>query len=276
MTILDCSKQLDLEQILLKGNKIYSNENSHHNIDIKDYGNYRALIFDSTVFQTLIDINDPKAIPFILNQAMLASLLFIDKLKTICLVGMGGGGIARFFCAMDSQIKGDCIEINSEIINLAKTFFLKNKSTTNVEYQSNVFENNWSIFKTDANRFSYTKVYDLIIVDIAQGHVTPQWIVETNNLKKLHCALSDQGIVIFNIIYESKEKLVNMLYRIRQQFNQQILYFQVPGLNNILIYAFNFSIQEQKISTQLLDKKQNQWNIDFEYFYHKMKFISPR
>ena len=256
------NKHLNLMQFIEEGDCIYSDNNGERKTSIIDYENYRLLVFDDDVLQTLIAINNPKDLPFILNQAILACIPFLPELDSVCLLGTGGGAIARFFHVMAPNIEGDCIESELDIIKIAHSLFF---------FPNSIVQNNWSIVHTDARTHHYTRSYHLIIIDISQAHRTPQWMLDENNLLKIKGALKNQGVAVFNILFESNEVFMIQLSKIRKQFYAKTLCFQVPGLNNILIYAFKSTIDSplKSITEEILDQQSKKWGIDFNYFYQK-------
>ncbi|MFK5987091.1 MAG: hypothetical protein QM479_16910 [Pseudomonadota bacterium] len=262
---------VDLKNVLEKSISHYVPSNK--NISIKTYKDYRLLIFNQDVVQTLIDIKQPSSLPFVLNQAILAVILFLKEIKTVCLVGTGGGAIARYLYAINPTIEGDAIEFDEAVIKYAKTFFdFPEQSGEKFNGKSN-----WLLHHADARRYEYRKSYSLIIIDLSEDHKTPNWITSGNHLKKIYASLKDDGIAVFNFIFENKDIFMQQLLKIRQQFGQRSLCFQVPSLNNIVVYAFKSPLNQEikENITVSLDKKSKRWGIDFNFFYQEIISTNP-
>ena len=146
-----------------KAKKIYSYNSEHGNIVVWEQGNLRWMTFGDVV-QTVIDLSNPTQLVGPFNQAMLASLLFIDGPSRVLLVGMGGGAIPRHFHNLDADVVGDVVEWSEVVADIAKKFF---------EFPGE--SEGWSTYILDARDYikSTTHNYGMIIIDVAEGAQTP-------------------------------------------------------------------------------------------------------
>lgn len=119
--------------------------------------------------------------------------------KSCLILGLGGGTLANLINQSFPEVKITGVEIDPEIIRLAKKYFGVNKIS------------NLKIINTDAIKFinqeKSPEKFDLIFVDLYLGDKIPsktETAIFMSNLKKL---LSKSGIIVFNrLFYEQHKK----------------------------------------------------------------------
>ena len=120
----------------------------------------------------------------------------ISKCEHILILGVAGGSIIQTLkneYKTNAQI--DAVEIDYEIIELAKTYFNLTSYT------------NLNIIIDDASKYIKTtkKSYDLIIVDIFNDNRMPDFLFEDNFWKLIYKKLNNNGLCLFNSMISLKD-----------------------------------------------------------------------
>ena len=120
----------------------------------------------------------------------------ISKYEHILILGVAGGSVIQTLkneYKTNAQI--DAVEIDYEVIELAKTYFNLTSYT------------NLNIIIDDASKYIKTtkKSYDLIIVDIFNDNRMPDFLFEDNFWKLIYKKLKDNGLCLFNSMISLKD-----------------------------------------------------------------------
>ncbi|MBP7283317.1 MAG: fused MFS/spermidine synthase [Leptospiraceae bacterium] len=254
---------------------VYEVKSKYSHIKVADYGTLRQLYFvrdnGEEALESTIDTNYPQNLFLLYTQTMFASFLINKDHKDILLVGLGGGGMVHFLNYYFPKVKMDAVEIDPEIVSIAKKFFkLKDHPSTN-------------IFTDDATNFIYTtqKTYDVIYMDAflkptqeTDSTGVAQKLKAPSFLQKLKTKLNKNGIVVFNI--NNHEKMQNDIKTIRQEFSN-IYFFQKNRSGNLIVIGSTdtekISIDKMLLAAKDLDKK-NKVNFSFSDIakYYKENF----
>jgi spermidine synthase len=231
-------------------------------VEVWQENKQRWLTIDD-VEQSRIDIENNKQLLAPLHHAFLAILLFIDTPKKILLAGLGGGAVARYLCGHSPGIYGDAVEKDSLISDLAVRFF-------------DFPDKNVSVHVDDVRQWRGNG-YDLIIVDIAEEELTPEWLFSENSLVQLKRQLSPGGVIVFNILIVDTQSFTSLLQSVRNIFDKRTLCLSVPDYKNIVISVFN-NEPPYYLDEQLDLRVKNltsYWGIDFEKLYSQLKKDNP-
>ncbi|MFM9987109.1 spermidine synthase [Flavobacterium sp.] len=115
----------------------------------------------------------------------------ISNFKTILVLGVAGGSVIKTLVD-EFEYKGKItgVEIDAETINLANKYFGLDKI------------DNLQIIITDAEKFvkEINETYDLIIIDIFEDNIMPNFLFENTFISNILKILNTNGFVIFNTI----------------------------------------------------------------------------
>jgi spermidine synthase len=115
----------------------------------------------------------------------------IRLMDNILILGVAGGSVIQTLrkeIVFKGKITG--VEIDSEVLKLANTYFKLNQSS------------NLEIIEADAQDYvhSMTETFDLILVDVFCDNVMPDFLFSESFLGNLKNGLRKKGIIIFNTI----------------------------------------------------------------------------
>ena len=230
-------------------------------IEVKQLQGIRSLYFDD-IEQSRIDINQPQVLCSPLSQAFLACLLFMNTPETVLLAGLGGGELARYFHARQPAIKGVAVEINNDVAEIARKYF-------------QFPESNW-VLQTEDIRNCYGGSYDLIIVDIAQGNTTPDWLIDEAMLLQFRQQLTANGVLAINLLVNDEAMFMRSLKTLRQSFHARTLCLSMNQHKNIILFAFRQdpAFDPSQLAERVAHTGQL-WQLDFTALLQQLKTDNP-
>lgn len=244
---------------------IYREENDVTRLEIWDEAGHRSLWFDDTILQSEIDLCDPKHLPNPVNQAMLAPLLFGLPLQRVLLAGCGGGAVARWFHAQAPAVMGDAVEVSPTVARLAREYF---------DFPPT--DSNWRLRIGDVrDHLSHTRaVYDYILVDLEERQQTPEWITHAPFLSDCLAHLSDNGMLVINLLSPSVHNAADALFRIRQIFEAGVYLLDNPAHENLLVLTSrNPPGPIPKLA--VLASPGRHWGLDFAGLAGRLRWVPP-
>jgi spermidine synthase len=226
----------------------------------------RWLDFDDGLIQSEINLRDASRLALPLNRAMLAGLMFEDTPQRILLVGTGGGATARYFEQRFPQMKGEAVELSEVVASLALKYF---------EFPQSA---HWQLIQQDIRDYVQAcKVkYDLILVDIAEQQLTPEWIIRAEFLGQCRQLLTPKGQLSLNLLVTDGNSFMHYLSALRRQFDKRTVCLSLPNYRNTVILAFNNLPSKLYIKPQQRKRLEQLWGIEFELFYQQMLKDNPR
>lgn len=246
--------------------QLFSQQDADLTVRVWQQDDRRWMDFDDTVIQSEIILDRPDILPLALNRHMLAGCLFVAQPRTILLAGTGGGATARYFSHRFPNVSGDAVELSPLICDVARDYF---------EFPQG---EQWQLHAQDINHYvaDSQQLYDLIIIDIAEEELTPDWIVDSDFLQHCRSLLTEQGHIAFNLLVNDGSALMHFLSAIRAIFNGMTVCMSVPEHRNIVVFAYNSepSFDKFTITEKLQDIEQN-WGLEFNNFYQQMLKDNP-
>jgi spermidine synthase len=181
-------------------------------IEVWNENHLRWLSIDA-IEQSRINIDQPDLLASSVHRYFLAALLFKTP-ERVLLGALGGGALARSLYYRKPEIQGDAIEIDETIVTLAKDYFYFPAQQWNAQN------------------------YDLMIIDISEGELTPAWLYGETMLLQLKQQLSKHGVMVMNLLVEDARSFVFAPTETRKVFQRQRLCLSVPDHKNIIVIAF--------------------------------------
>jgi spermidine synthase len=251
------------EQQLLFNQKI-----AEGHVQVWQQDNRRWMDFENDLVQTEIILDRPDYLPLPLNRAMLAGIIFCEQPKQILLAGTGGGATARYLAQRFPDIDGQAVELSDVIASVAHEYF---------EFPNN---KKWQLLTDDIKSYVQTsqQFYDVIVVDIAEEKLTPEWIVDRQFLQQCRARLTAEGYISINLLVDDENGFMNYLAAIRDVFDRQTVCLSMPSYRNIVILAFNQLppyISPVDIENRL-STLEKEWGLELTEFYQQMLKDNPK
>lgn len=131
----------------------------------------------------------------------------IKKFENVLVLGVAGGSVIKTL-ANEIGFKGRItgVELDADIITIANDYFNLNEIPNLTLINDDAFE---FVLKTKEK-------YDLIIIDIFQDTVMPNFLFEEFFINRINFLLKIDGFILFNTMtLNKKDKERNVLYRSR-------------------------------------------------------------
>ncbi|XQW86720.1 spermidine synthase [Thalassotalea piscium] len=235
----------------IKGTLISSTSDEHGPIYVYQNRTSRILSFDGKIYQSSMKLNNTNGLHLSYTQAMMAGLLFIPKIHTATLVGLGAGSMVKSLLSSFSDIQVHAIECRESVVKAAKEYFFipeTERLTIHVDNGINYMKN--------------TQIKsDIIFSDLYNSDGMEPMQVDAAYLECCKKALNKQGILVLNIWHNtiaSKDELDKLL---AMEFKNRSIVFDVESGNTIALLFKNelptIDIETLIAKTQWLEEKMN-------------------
>ncbi len=208
---------------------LYEKDSLYHHIIVTEEGGERNLRFDR-LRQSALDLKDPDRMVFQYTQYLHLALVFHDHPQRALVIGLGGGSAPRRFHLDYPWLDIDVAELDPEVVNVAKRYFLfKESERLKVEaVDGRIF-----IHKTPHR-------YDMVFLDAYYADAIPFHLTTQEFLQELKQKLTPNGIVVANVIGSirgAQSKLFRSMLKTLQSEFKQTYVFPVEGIGNIIVIA---------------------------------------
>ncbi|MBU3560434.1 spermidine synthase [Polynucleobacter hallstattensis] len=195
----------------------------------QDLGGIRTLRFGKQgTRQSVVKMGDLDYLGLPYAKSAMIGLAFTEQLDRILVLGVGAGNIPMFLRKHYSDAQIDVIDIDPQIIGLAKQYF------------NFVEDDLLHAYAQDGRAFieNVQKPYDLIFLDAYTAAGIPKHLATKDFLLSLKKALKPSGAIVANIWSTPK---VNPLYRSMlrtyQEAFHEVYILRVPTAGNKIVIA---------------------------------------
>ncbi len=174
---------------------IYSKKSRHQEIVVEESGCCRTL-FSGTGRarkQSCVDLSNSRTHMLNYSSLTFSSLLFVPDPARVMVVGLGGGVVPREFVRCCPGVHVDVVEIDPEIVAVAKRFFLFEEGPrlkVRIGDARQVLRNMVEKLETS---------YDIIVLDAFTHEYVPDHLMTVEFMQDVRAILSDVGVVVANM-----------------------------------------------------------------------------
>jgi spermidine synthase len=215
--------------------RVYAGDSAYQYIEVYDRGTYRHLTYnDALGFQTVASKSSPFTGLYYDYYALLPQLLDHPARRAL-IVGLGGGVIANQFQYFHPGIKVDAVEIDPEVIRIAREYFGLTGSTR-------VYDQDGRIFVSRA-----TGAYDVVIVDAyTQQIYVPFHLTTQEFFRQVKSRLADGGLVAMNVSSgNDNAPLMKAICATLQTVFSHVYVLHIPGSHDNVVLAADHSLAFQ-------------------------------
>jgi spermidine synthase len=198
---------------------------------------------DNEAIQSAILLAHPHQLVMQNLQYLMGVLLFIPEPAKILMLGVGGGSLIHYIQHYLPRSEITAVENNAELLDICFAHFQLPRGGDQLTY---VIDDARGFMQRDSQH------YDLIVVDIFEGDVTPAWVLQEPFIQQLKNRLTVQGAVSCNLLTRNENTFRNFYRILRGVFKQQCLCLEGEDYENLLVYALNFRSASKSMS-QLLE-----------------------
>ncbi len=161
----------------------------YHRIRIEEDDEARYMYFDRTL-QSAMNLKDPTALRLIYSRYTSLGFAFLPEAKRILIIGLGGGSIPKKLQKEFPSLEIDVVEIDPEVIQLAKTHFQVHDGK------------NLRLYAQDGRLFltRTPNQYDIILLDAYYSDTMPFHLATREFFELAQKKLTPNGIVVANLI----------------------------------------------------------------------------
>lgn len=213
-----------------------------------ELGDIRSLLANWAYVQSAMSITDPYRLMLEYTQAMMGFLLFNPSPKTIEIIGLGGGSLAKYCHKFvpESSMRG--VEVDWDVLAVADQFCMPPASER--------FEIIWA----DGSDYvaKDERKTDILLVDGFDGGGQPSQLCSLDFYRACRARLNPGGIFVANLCnYPGKHGPI--VSRLRKCFGQ-ITTVPVEAGMNLIVFAFKdenfrFDLTELREAARILEFK---------------------
>ena len=172
---------------------IESLESEYNNIFITQQGDFVTMSFrvrrrDET--ESVLNLRDIKALPLPYTRAMTVGLVYADQLRSMLMIGLGGGTTSRYVGRAVPTMQITVAELDEGVVRMARKHFGVKE---NERYKVVTRDGRVYLLRNRKAR------YDLIMVDAFRGGYVPFHLLTREFYGLLKRRLEPGGAAIFNV-----------------------------------------------------------------------------
>lgn len=194
---------------------------------VVDDGCLRLLFFSMDFIQSAMRLSAPDALELAYTRKMMAFLLFHTEVRSLLLIGLGGGSLVKFCRRHLPQVKITAVESDPHVLAFREQFCLPPDD----ERLAIVVDDGADFLARCALR------PDVLLVDAFDAQGFSPSIATREFYADAHAHLADHGILVANLTGDTDDRLAHTAL-IREAFDDKLLVMPVEGGHNHLVFAF--------------------------------------
>jgi len=231
-------------------------------VEVSESDGVRALHLGSSTIQSAMRIRDPFALELAYTRGMMCFLLFNDEVQEMLTIGLGGGSIAKYVHAYCPGIVSRVIEINPNIIQVARNQFCVPENDSRLQ----VIEGDGLQYLSE-----HTDSCDVLMIDAFDSNGIPPNFCSQDFFDQCASSLRSDGILAINL-WGSDKKFDVYLQRIEHSFAGKALILPTGRPGNVAVFGFKREPADLRISSLRMRAKalEKTHRIEFVQFVEKM------
>jgi spermidine synthase len=206
---------------------VFDQPSPYARVLVIDEGRRRYLRFDRVDGddQSMIDLDDPRAVPMDYVRHMAAGLVHVERPRSLLMVGLGGGTFTMLLHRMLPELHMDVVDIDPVVVQAAKAHF-------------GVIEDaRHRIHLGDGRAFveADRTPRDLIVLDAYSGDGIPRHLTTIEFFSSVRAHLAPGGAVVANVAAADPDEERALLASFAAVFPATACYRAVQSANVILV-----------------------------------------
>jgi len=200
-------------------------------IELSELDGIRSLHLGGTMVQSAMRLSAPNDLELAYTQYMMGFLLFHPEPENICMIGLGGGSLAKFVYHQMPQIKTTVIEINPQIITTARNYFFLPDDDDRLQ-----------IVIADGSEFLANSHFgiDVLLIDGFDNDCQVPSLCSQGFYSQVRQVLNKNGVLVVNLLSRDK-RAKDYLKRIENSFNGHVVTMMSEARGNLIVFAFRNS-----------------------------------
>lgn len=226
-------------------------------VDVTETDGMRHMHLGSVTVQSSMLVKDPDALALEYSRGIVCFLLFSKKIKSLLTIGLGGGSVTKYVYAYCKEIKQTILEINPEVIRVARTHFYVPENDERLD-----------IIAGDGvqHLLDNPDSQDCVVIDGFDSHGIPPNLCSPDFFDSCYEALHKHGIFVMNL-WGSDQNFDVYLQRIEHAFSNRVLVMPTGKTGNIIVFGFKapMNTTRRKMQARAKDLEQEH-DIEFVKF----------
>ena len=200
-------------------------------IDLSEKDGVRALHLGSSMVQSAMRLAAPNDLELVYTQCMMGFLLFHPQPENILMIGLGGGSLAKFVHHRMPQTKTTVIEINPQIVAVARNSFLLPDDDERLQ-----------VVVAEGGEYvaSHPASADVLMLDGFDDGCQVAELCSQNFYNHARETLKKNGVMVVNLL-SSDKGLNDYLRRIENSFNGHVVTMLSETRGNLIVFALKHS-----------------------------------
>lgn len=253
------------------GQLIAEYEDVYGLIEVVDIDGVRCLHFGSPAQQSCMSLAVPFRLGAVYEQAMTACLLFVPEPASALIIGLGGGGLAKFLLQHSEHGQLQVVELRPQVVEVAHTYFsLPQDSRLQISIGCGAqYVAQQSQHKTGS--------HELILVDAYAGDGMVPAVASEEFFSHCHNLLADNGMLVINLWRSDKPMLATVTRNLLKQFNGRVHFLPMHGSGNIIGFAFanEFEVLPSSQLEARAMQLQQRYQLDYLAYLQEIRFSDP-
>ncbi len=237
-------------------------------VDVSEIDGVRSLYLGSITVQSAMRVKNPTALELTYTRGMMCFLLFNSHIKNVLSIGLGGGSLPKYIHAYCPQITSRVIEINPQIINVARSYFYLPENDERLM----VIEGDGLRYLQGHEDSAGVLLPDVLLIDAFDQFGIPPDFCTQDFFDNCAKTLSHSGMLVINL-WGSDKRFDSYLQRIEQSFNHHVLMLPTGKPGNIVVFGFKRLPNDLRMATLRIRAKELEvaHKIEFVQFVEKLK-----
>ncbi len=198
-------------------------------VEISEKDGVRYLHLGGPAIQSAMRIREPLALHLEYTRAMMMFLLLHEAPREICLIGLGGGSIAKFIHHYLHFSHLLALEVSADVVAAARSYFLLPDDDDRLRVR---------IADGAAHVHANKAVMDVLLVDGYDANRIVEALATEEFYQACRDALKSAGLAVFNL-WGSDRFFDTYLSRIDTAFEGRVLQLPAERKGNIQIFAMS-------------------------------------
>ena len=197
-------------------------------LEVRERNGIRTLHLGSDTIQSAMRVDRPDDLELSYTRAMMAFLLFCAPPRSVLLVGLGGGSLAKHIYRTMPEASVRVVEINAAVIEVAREYFYLPPEGPRL-----------SVLVGDgADHICSTEMsVDALLVDAYDGRSLAASLATEDFFRAAHRALAPAGIMAMNL-WSNDRAFDRNVQRIERAFSGRCLCLPAERPGNVIVLAF--------------------------------------
>ena len=236
-------------------------------IELSELDGIRSLHLGGTMVQSAMRLSTPNDLELTYTQYMMGFLLFHPEPENICMIGLGGGSLAKFVYHQMPQIITTVIEINPQIITTARNYFFLPDDDERLQ-----------IIVAEGGEYlaNHHAGMDVLLIDGFDNDCQVPSLCSQDFYDHVRQVLNKNGVLVVNLLGRDK-RAKDYLQRIENSFNGHVVTMMSEARGNLIVFAFRNSPgkltwKALRIRAKSLEKE---YALPFSEFVAKLRKHNP-